>query len=172
MVRTLVGVYAGTFDPITNGHLDIISRASRIVHHLIVGVAANPDKRPLFQVEERVGMVQDELAELDFGDTKIEVRPFRNLLTHFVADCNASVIIRGLRAVSDFDFEFQMVGMNARLAPDIETVFLMASEKNHFIASKLVKEIAFLGGDVSKFVTPRVAQLIAEKLPETKVRRS
>ena len=166
MARQLVGVYPGTFDPITNGHMDVIARAIRIVDHLVVGVAANIDKGPLFSVEERVSIVQDELELLDLGSTTLQVRPFRNLLTDFATDVGASIIIRGLRAVSDFDFEFQMVGMNARLNPNIETVFLMASETNQFIASKLVKEIAYLGGDVSKFVSASVTVQIETKLAD------
>ena len=166
MARQLVAVYPGTFDPMTNGHMDVIARAVRIVDHLVVGVAANIGKGPLFSVEERVSMVQDELENLDLGSTTLQVRPFRNLLTDFTIDVGASIIIRGLRAVSDFDFEFQMVGMNARLNPGIETVFLMASETNQFIASKLVKEIAYLRGDVSKFVSASVTELIEAKLSD------
>ncbi len=166
MARQLVGVYPGTFDPITNGHMDVIARAIRIVDHLVVGVAANIGKGPLFSVEERVSIVQDELEPLDLGSTTLQVRPFRNLLTDFATDVGASIIIRGLRAVSDFDFEFQMVGMNARLNPNIETVFLMASETNQFIASKLVKEIAYLGGDVSRFVSASVTVEIEAKLAD------
>ncbi len=166
MARTLIGVYPGTFDPITNGHMDVISRALRIVDELVVGIAANIGKSPLFSVEERVAMVQDELETLDLGMTKLQVRPFRNLLTEFASDVGAMIIIRGLRAVSDFDHEFQMVGMNARLNPDVETVFLMASETHQFIASKLVKEIALLGGEVSKFVSADVASLVAKKIAE------
>ena len=164
MARHLTGVYPGTFDPITNGHMDVISRALRIVDHLVVGVAGNIGKGPMFSIEERVAIVQDELENIDLGDTTLQVRPFRNLLTDFATDVGAAIVIRGLRAVSDFDFEFQMVGMNARLNPNIETVFLMASETNQFIASKLVKEIAFLGGDVSKFVSASVADQINTKL--------
>lgn len=169
MARQLVGVYPGTFDPITNGHMDVIVRAIRIVDHLVVGVAANIGKGPLFSVEERVSIVQDELELLDLGSTTLQVRPFRNLLTDFTTDVGASIIIRGLRAVSDFDFEFQMVGMNARLNPNIETVFLMASETNQFIASKLVKEIAYLAGDVSKFVSANVTVQIETKLADRRI---
>ena len=164
-------VYPGTFDPITNGHMDVIARALRIVDHLIVGVAANMGKGPMFSVEERVSMVQDELETTNYGEATLQVRPFRNLLTDFATDVGATIIIRGLRAVSDFDFEFQMVGMNARLNPNIDFVFLMASETNQFIASKLVKEIGYLGGDVSKFVSSGVADLIAEKLADRRMPR-
>ncbi|MSP52303.1 MAG: pantetheine-phosphate adenylyltransferase [Alphaproteobacteria bacterium] len=166
MARTLIGVYPGTFDPVTNGHIDIISRAVRLVDHLVIGIAANPSKGPMFSAEERVSMLYEELESIDQNGTKVEVRPFRNLLTDFARDVGATMILRGLRAVSDFDFEFQMVGMNARLAPDIEIVFLMASEGNHFIASRLVKEIAMLGGDASKFVSANVAKHIAARLKE------
>ena len=171
MARKLVGVYPGSFDPITNGHMDVIARALRIVDHLVVGVAANIGKGTLFSVEERVAIVQDELEDLDLGGTTLQVRPFRNLLTDFTTDVGASIIIRGLRAVSDFDFEFQMVGMNARLNPNVETVFLMASETNQFIASKLVKEIAYLGGDVSKFVSATVTEQIETKLADRRATR-
>ena len=166
MVKNLVGVYPGTFDPITNGHMDVIARALRIVDELVIGVAANIGKSPLFTVEERLAIVQDELAPLDLGSRTLLVRPFRNLLTDFATDVGATIIIRGLRAVSDFDYELQMVGMNARINPDVETVFLMASETNQFIASKLVKEIALLDGDTSKFVSASVADLITKKIAE------
>ena len=159
-----VGVYPGTFDPITNGHLDIISRASRLVDHLIVAVAANAGKGPLFTSEERVAMVQEELAVLKVNSgTRIEVRPFSILLMHFATSVGARMIIRGLRAVSDFEYEFQMAGMNARLNPDVETVFLMASERCQFISSRFVKEIGLYGGDISSFVSPRVRVRLDEQ---------
>jgi pantetheine-phosphate adenylyltransferase len=152
-----IGVYPGTFDPVTRGHLDIISRATRVVDRLIVGVAVNADKGPLFPIEERVAMLEEDIKEMSNGDgSRIEVRPFDNLLIHFVTGAGANVIVRGLRAVSDFEFEFQMVGMNSRLAPQVETVFLMATDKYQFISSRLVKEIGRLGGDVSAFVSPGV----------------
>ena len=154
----LVGVYPGTFDPITFGHMDIISRATRVVDHLIVAVAHNAGKGPLFSIDERVQMVGDELGHLETNGAKVEVRSFRNLLMHFVQEVDARILIRGLRAVSDFEYEFQMASMNARLDPDIETVFLTASERQQFIASRLVKEIAVLGGDITSFVSPRVAE--------------
>ncbi len=148
-----VGIYPGTFDPITNGHVDIIARAARVVHRLVVGVAENAGKGPLFPIEERVELVGHECAAIaDRTGTEIEVRPFSSLLIDFARAHHAGVIVRGLRAVSDFDYEFQMAGMNYRLDPEIETVFLMATERHQFISSRFVKEIARLGGDVSSFV--------------------
>lgn len=160
-----VGVYPGTFDPITNGHIDIIRRASRMVDRLVVGVAVNAGKGPLFSLDERVEMVRDEVAALNDdrasnGFGLIEVRPFDSLLMQFAEHQGASCIIRGLRAVSDFDYEFQMAGMNARLDPEIETAFLMASERQQFISSRFVKEIGRLGGDINHFVSPRVARRV------------
>ena len=152
-----VALYPGTFDPITNGHLDIITRASRMVDRLIVAVAVNVGKGPLFTLEERVAMVRGELDSLPISsETVLEVMPFENLLVHFARDNKASIIVRGLRAVSDFDYEFQMAGMNDRIAPDIETIFLMASEGCLYISSRFVKEIGRLGGDISPFVSARV----------------
>ena len=157
-LKERVGVYPGTFDPPTNGHLDIISRATRVVDRLIVAVAVNAGKSPLFSLDERVDMVKAELETAKLHDgVVVEVRPFDNLLVEFVADVGASVIVRGLRAVSDFEYEFQMAGMNSRLSPELETVFLMASDKNQFISSRFVKEIGRLGGDVRHFVSPAVA---------------
>ena len=158
MTEPRVGIYPGTFDPITNGHSDIIRRAAKLVDRLVIGVARNDGKGPLFATDERVEIVRDEVANLENGDAeRIEVRPFDSLLMHFAQSVSAKVIIRGLRAVSDFEYEFQMAGMNARLNPDIETVFLMASDRYQFISSRFVKEIGALGGDVSHFVSPRVA---------------
>jgi len=148
-----IGLYPGTFDPVTNGHIDIISRSSRLMDKLVIGVAINTGKGPLFSVEERVELVQAEVREIaSRNGTVIEVQSFEGLLIDFARKLGACMIVRGLRAVSDFDFEFQMAGMNYRMAPDIETVFLMASERHQFIASRLVKEVATLGGDITSFV--------------------
>jgi pantetheine-phosphate adenylyltransferase len=174
MTQKRIGIYPGTFDPITNGHTDIIRRAIRIVDRLVVGVARNDGKGPLFATDERVEIVRDEVAHLENGDAeRIEVRAFDGLLMHFAKSVGASVIVRGLRAVSDFEYEFQMTGMNARLNPDIETVFLMASDRFQFISSRFVKEIGALGGDVSHFVSPRVVSRLNERFANgrTKVRR-
>ncbi|MCH8000624.1 MAG: pantetheine-phosphate adenylyltransferase [Proteobacteria bacterium] len=172
MTKLRVGVYPGTFDPITKGHMDIVIRAAALVDKLVVAVVDNTDKGPLFDAAERVAMVEAELqAEFearDADDRQVEVRAFDNLLTHFARQVEATVIIRGLRAVSDFEYEFQMATMNARLEPDIETVFLSASERQQFVASRLVKEIARLGGDVTEFVSPRVAAALAERFAEQK----
>jgi pantetheine-phosphate adenylyltransferase len=161
-----IGVYPGTFDPITNGHTDIILRATKIVDRLVIGVARNIGKGPLFSTEERVEIVTEEIAHFADAATRkrVEVRPFENLLMHFAMEVGASVIVRGLRAVSDFEYEFQMAGMNNRLNPGIETVFLMANDRYQFISSRFVKEIAQLGGDVSHFVSPRVVSHIAKRL--------
>ena len=159
-----IGIYPGTFDPITNGHTDIIRRAVRVVDRLVIGVARNDGKGPLFATDERVEIVRDEIAHLDNGDAeRIEVRAFDTLLMGFAEAVGAKVVIRGLRAVSDFEYEFQMAGMNARLNPEIETVFLMASDRFQFISSRFVKEIGALGGDVSHFVSPRVVSRLADR---------
>jgi len=165
--RKHVGIYPGTFDPVTVGHLDIISRATRVVDHLIVAVAVNVGKGPMFSLDERVDMVRESMTE--FGTrsaARIEVMPFETLLVNFAVEMQASVIIRGLRAVSDFEYEFQMAGMNARLNNTVETVFLMASERSHFISSRFVKEIGRLGGDISAFVTPSVHTRLLQRFAE------
>ena len=160
-----IGLYPGTFDPITLGHIDIIRRASLLVDRLVIGVAINRDKSPLFTLEERVEMLEKDCADLsEQTGTEIVVHPFENLLINCAHDVGAQVIVRGLRAVADFEYEFQMVGMNRSLDNSIETVFLMAEAKHQAIASKLVKEIARLDGDISKFVTPHVANRLLNKL--------
>lgn len=156
----LTALYPGTFDPITNGHTDLIRRAARLFDRVIVAVAASPEKRPLFSLEERVQLARAVLAEV----SGVEVIGFDTLLVDCVRRRGARVILRGLRALSDFEFEFQLAGMNKRLAPEIETVFMTASEQETFISASLVKEIARLGGDVSAFVDRRVAAALAAKM--------
>ena len=152
-----VALFPGSFDPITLGHLDIINRAALLVDRLVIGVAINRDKGPLFSLEDRVAMIEAECAALGAATgTEIVAHPFESLLIDCAHDVGAQVIVRGLRAVADFEYEFQMVGMNRAMDSSVETVFLMAEAKHQAIASKLVKEIARLGGDVSKFVTPSV----------------
>ena len=156
-----IGLYPGTFDPVTLGHVDIIQRAMQLVDRLVIGVAINRDKSPLFNLDERVAMVEAECAAIVARTGgEIIVHPFENLLIDCARDVGAGVIVRGLRAVADFEYEFQMVGMNRALDSSIETVFMMADARRQAIASKLVKEIARLGGDVSKFVTPPVAEAL------------
>ena len=158
-----VGLYPGTFDPIHNGHTDIIGRAVKLVDKLVLGVAINTGKGPMFTLEERVAIVEAEAAALG-ADTEIVVQPFEGLTMQFARDVGANVIVRGLRAVADFEFEFQMTAMNQQLDREIETVFLMADPRHQAIASKLVKEIAVLGGDVTKFVSPRVKAALLAKV--------
>jgi pantetheine-phosphate adenylyltransferase len=163
MADERIGVYPGTFDPVTNGHMDIIRRASLLVDRLIVAISSNVGKGPLLPVHERVALMKDEIADAkgDLNGRPVEVLPFDNLLMHFVEQKGASFIIRGLRAVSDFEYEFQMAGMNAHLNADVETVFLMASERHQFISSRFVKEIGRLGGRIDDFVSPKVAKRLA-----------
>lgn len=158
-----VGLYPGTFDPMTNGHLDIIGRAVKLVDKLVIGVAINEGKGPLFSLDERVAIVRDETAHLQ-QIAAIEVRPFKGLLMHFAREVNAGIIVRGLRAVADFEYEFQMTAMNQQLDREIETVFLMADPRHQAVASRLVKEIAILGGDITKFVTPGVKERLLGKV--------
>ncbi|MBU6234351.1 MAG: pantetheine-phosphate adenylyltransferase [Alphaproteobacteria bacterium] len=157
-----IGIYPGTFDPITKGHLHIIRRCSKLVDHLIVAVATNPNKKPMFKLADRVSMTETDIANMEEKGCQITVEPFESLLVEFARQKGAGVIFRGLRAVSDFEYEFQMTGMNARLAPEIETVFLMASDKWQFVSSSFLKEIARLGGDISPFVTPATQEKILE----------
>lgn len=166
--KQLTGLYPGTFDPVTLGHLDIVKRAVKLVDHLVIGVATNADKSPLFTLDERVAMVKAEAEKLAAGQATIEVVAFNSLLVKFAAQVGASVIIRGLRAVSDFEYEFQMVAMNQRLNTEIETVFLMADPRHQAISSRLVKEIALLGGDIAPFTTPAVAEALVKRCQERK----
>jgi pantetheine-phosphate adenylyltransferase len=162
-LKTRTALYPGTFDPITNGHIDIISRAVKLVDRLVIGVAINRDKSPLFSLDERVAMVREEAGRFS-GEAEIEVLPFEILLMTFAEQVGAGMIIRGLRAVADFEYEFQMTAMNQQLNRQIETVFLMADPRHQAIAAKLVKEIARLGGDISGFVTPSVSDRLRAKV--------
>jgi pantetheine-phosphate adenylyltransferase len=161
-VTDRIGLYPGTFDPITLGHSDIIRRGAKLVDRLIVGVTTNPSKDPMFTPEERLDMVRAEVSRL--GIANVEVEGFNALLVKWAQKKSATVLIRGLRAVADFEYEFQMAGMNQQLDPGIETVFLMADVSLQPIASRLVKEIALFGGDISRFVSPEVSGLIAERV--------
>ena len=148
-----IAVYPGTFDPITNGHIDLVNRAAPLFEKVVVGVAQSPVKGPALPLEQRVELARNALA----GHDNVEVRGFDTLLAHFVRESGGGVLLRGLRAVSDFEYEFQMASMNRHLIPEVETLFLTPAEKYSFISSSLVREIARLGGDVSGFVTPEVA---------------
>jgi pantetheine-phosphate adenylyltransferase len=158
-----VGLYPGTFDPMTNGHLDIIGRAVKLVDKLVIGVAINRDKGPLFSLEERVEMIVRETESLR-AIAEIAVEPFESLTIQFARTVGATVVVRGLRAVADFEYEFQMTAMNQQLDRDIETVFLMADPRHQAVASRLVKEIARLNGDINAFVPPGVAKRLLEKV--------
>ena len=162
--KYITGVYPGTFDPVTKGHLHLIRRASRMSDKLIVAIADSSKKKPLFSKEERLEMLKTDIENLPEKGCEIEVQAFDKLLIHFARDVDASFIFRGLRAVSDFEYEFQMTGMNAKLDPEIETVFLMAADKWQFVSSSFVKEICELGGDVEEFVTPNVVGKLQKKL--------
>lgn len=169
MSAARVALYPGTFDPVTLGHLDIIQRAVKLFDHLVIGIANNPSKSQAFTIEERIEMVRREtLPFAGGGRATIAVDTFDTLLIHFAREVGATVIVRGLRAVSDFEYEFQMVGMNQRLDPEIETVFLMADPRHQAIASRLVKEIASFGGDVSAFTTPPVADALRKRFARRK----
>lgn len=159
-----VGLYPGTFDPVTMGHLDIIGRGMKLVDRLVIGVAVSEAKKPLFDLDERIHMMEEECAALAGpGMATIEVKPFDNLLMHFAEQQNVNVIVRGLRAMSDFEYEFQMTAMNEQLNREIETVFLMADVRHQAVASRLVKEIARFDGDITPFVTPGVKKRLLEK---------
>ncbi|SQH74674.1 pantetheine-phosphate adenylyltransferase [Shewanella benthica] len=152
-------IYPGTFDPVTNGHTDLIERAARLFKQVVIGIAANPSKQPLFSLEQRVELIKLVTAHLD----NVEVVGFTGLLVDFAKEQDASVLVRGLRAVSDFEYEFQLANMNRRLSPDLESVFLTPAEENSFISSTLVKEVAHHGGDVSQFVHPAVSKALLKK---------
>ena len=165
-------IYPGTFDPLTYGHVDIIRRGAALGDRLIVAVSVNIGKQPLFSIDERVALVQDEIDALTAANNlanPVEVRSFDGLLTEFASQQGASAILRGLRAVADFEYEFQMASINKRLHGGIETVFLMAAEQQHFVASRFVKEIALFGGDVYSFVPANVATALHNKLSQKKI---
>jgi pantetheine-phosphate adenylyltransferase len=164
MASERVGVYPGTFDPVTSGHMEVIRRSLKLVDKLVIGPATNIGKGPLFSLQERIDIIKDDIADFSATDKgRIQIVPFDGLLIHFAREVGASVIIRGLRAVSDFEYEIQMANMNARMEPNIETIFLMASDRHQFIASSLVKDIARLGGDTSQFVSKKVFQRLKDK---------
>ena len=167
MSKTRIGLYPGTFDPVTLGHLDIIKRAVKLVDHLVIGVvSSNAAKAQFFTADERKAMMQHEATPLAEGRATITVETFDSLLVHFAEQIGAAVIVRGLRAVSDFEYEFQMVAMNQRLNPEIETVFLMADPRHQAIASRLVKDIAMLGGNVAPFTSPYIAERLVKRCKE------
>ncbi len=157
---SVTAIYPGTFDPITNGHSDLVQRASVLFDKVIVAIAANPNKTPMFNLEERVGLACEVLG----GLKNVEVCGFDSLLAHFAHERGATVILRGLRAVSDFEYEFQLAGMNRHLAPDVETIFLTPAEKYTFISSSLVKEVATLGGEVGDFVDTKVKAALQNRM--------
>ena len=162
------GVYPGTFDPITSGHTEVIRRSLRLVDRLVIGPFINIGKGPLFSLEERIDIIKEDIAGFAEADrSRIEVIPYQSLLIHFAREVGASIVIRGLRAVSDFEYEIQMANMNARMEPNIETIFLMASDRHQFIASSLVKDIARLGGDTSQFVSKRVFARLKAKFAKS-----
>ena len=159
----IIAIYPGTFDPITKGHTDIVQRGVRMFDRLVVAIAPNKAKNPLFSLEERVALVESVLADIP----NVEVRSFDNLLVDFAHSVGANVILRGLRAVSDFEYEFQLAGMNRRLAPDIETTFLTPAEQYAFLSSSMIREIALLGGDISPFVDSQVKLALDQKFDKT-----
>jgi pantetheine-phosphate adenylyltransferase len=168
MASERTGVYPGTFDPITSGHMEVMRRSLRLVDKLVIGCAINIGKGPLFSLEERMEIIREDIADFPSADReRIVVVPFEGLLIHFAREVGASVIIRGLRAVSDFEYEIQMANMNARMEPNVETIFLMASDRHQFISSSLVKDIARLGGDTSQFVSKRVFARLTAKFTKS-----
>jgi len=168
MAMERIGVYPGTFDPITSGHMEVVRRSLRLVDKLVIGPAINIGKGPLFSLEERVAMLKDDIEDFAPAERgRIDIVPFEGLLIHFAREVRAAVIIRGLRAVSDFEYEIQMANMNARMEPSIETIFLMASDRHQFIASSLVKDIARMGGDTSQFVSKKVFERLKKKFAKS-----
>ena len=164
MAAERTGVYPGTFDPVTSGHMEVVRRSLRLVDRLVIGPAINIGKGPLFSLEERIEIIKEDIEEFPQADRdRIQVVPFEGLLIHFAREVGAAVIIRGLRAVSDFEYEIQMANMNARMEPNVETIFLMASDRHQFIASSLVKDIARMGGDTSQFVSHKVFERLKRK---------
>lgn len=162
-MKNKIGIYPGTFDPLTYGHLDIIRRSLKIVDNLIIGIADNDNKKPLLSLDERKEIIQNDLKDLISDNENVFIKNVKGLLTDFAKSNEATCIIRGLRAVSDFEYEFQMTGMNYQLNPQIETIFLMTSDQKSFISSNLVKEVHKLGGDVSGFVTNNTIKVLDEK---------
>ena len=168
MAQERIGVYPGTFDPITSGHMEVVRRSMRLVDKLVIGPAISIGKGPLFSLEERMEIIKDDIEDFSPADrSRIQIVPFEGLLIHFAREVGASVIIRGLRAVSDFEYETQMANMNARMEPNIETIFLMASDRHQFIASSLVKDIARLGGDTSQVVSKKVFERLKKKFAKS-----
>ena len=158
-----IGIYPGTFDPMTNGHMNIVLRSLKIVDKLIIGVADNPNKKPLLSIDDRIDIIKNDILINNIAEKNIQIQPVKGLLTDFATSFNAKCIIRGLRVVSDFEYEFQMTGMNFKLNPELETIFLMTSDNNSFISSNLVKEVHNLGGDVSKFVSKNTIKILNNK---------
>ena len=168
MATERVGVYPGTFDPVTSGHTEIVRRSLRLVDRLVIGPFINIGKGPLFSLDERIDIIKEDIEDFPPADkNRIQVLPYEGLLIHFAREVGASVIIRGLRAVSDFEYEIQMANMNARMEPAVETIFLMASDRHQFIASSLVKDIARLGGDTSQFVSKKVHERLKKKFAKS-----
>src|SRR5262245_51005450 len=168
MATERVGVYPGTFDPVTSGHTEIVRRSLRLVDRLVIGPFINIGKGPLFSLQERIDIIKEDIEDFPQADkNRIQVLPYEGLLIHFAREVGATVIIRGLRAVSDFEYEIQMANMNYRMEPDIETIFLMASDRHQFIASSLVKDIARLGGDTSQFVSKKVYERLKRKFAKS-----